>query len=146
MTGFVRHLTALRKTLPVLRRNRFLTGDAQTIGADLQVKDVTWLAPDGVEMDAAHWHDPQTRCFGMLLDGRAPASSIARPTSDRSVLIVFNGWQDALEFVPPECPGGAAWTRLVDTALDQQEDADHMAGERYTVTGRSMLVFATALV
>jgi isoamylase len=86
LTAFTQHLTQLRHTLPVLRRNRFLSGEWSEAA---QVKDSTWFAPDGAEMDEAHWQDPQTRCFGLLLEGHAPASSLPRPAADDSVLLVF---------------------------------------------------------
>ena len=132
------------KNFPVLRRNRFLMGQYSEAA---HVKDSLWLAPDGAEMDEPHWHDPQTRCFGLLLEGSAPASSLPRPAADASVLLVFNAWKGALDFkLPPRGKGRKQrpWTRVVDTALDVQEDAVFKPGRSYTVTGRSMLVFQSA--
>ena len=140
LTAFTQHLTRLRHTLPVLRRNRFLSGEWSEAA---QVKDSSWLAPDGAEMDEAHWTDPQTRCFGLLLEGHAPASSLPRPAADDSVLLVFNSWEGAIDFQLPARPEGKGWTRVVDTALDAQEDAAFAPGHGYTVTGRSLLVFTS---
>ena len=140
LTEFTQHLTHLRHTLPVLRRNRFLSGEWSEAA---QVKDSTWFAPDGAEMDEAHWTDPQTRCFGLLLEGHAPSSSLPRPAADDSVLLVFNAWEGAIDFQLPERPEGKGWTRMVDTALDAQEDAPFAPGHGYTVTGRSLLVFTS---
>ena len=72
---FVRRLTALRQRYPVLHRTRFLTAQWNE---ELGVKDVTWLRPDGSEMEAANWDDGNTRSFGLLLDGRAQATGIRR--------------------------------------------------------------------
>ncbi len=127
LTVFTQHLTHLRHTLPVLRRNRFLTGQFSEAA---QVKDSTWLAPDGNEMDEAHWTDPQTRCFGLLLEGTAPASSLPQPAADDSVLLVFNAWEGAIDFVLPPRAEGKSWKRVIDTALDPQEDADSPAWSR----------------
>ncbi|MGJ7494930.1 glycogen debranching protein GlgX [Variovorax sp. RT4R15] len=140
LTQFVQHITHLRRTLPVLRRNRFLTGQFSPAA---QVKDATWLAPDGAEMDHAHWQDPQTRCFGLLLEGTAPGSSLPQPAADASVLLVFNAWQGALDFkLPPRGKSrGKVWTRVVDTALEAQAEDAFKPGHHYTVTGRSLLVF-----
>ena len=123
-----------------MRRNRFLTGEPRELG----VQDVTWLAPGGEEMLPAHWDDAQTRCFGMLLDGCAPVSSIARPATDASLLLVFNGWSDAVDFVLPSTPTDDAWIRLVDTALEAQTSQPFRPGDRYEVAGRSVLVLVTA--
>ncbi len=137
---FTQHLTHLRRTQPVLRRNRFLSGQWSDAA---QVKDSTWLAPAGNEMDAAHWNDPQTRCFGLLLEGTAPSSSLPRAASDDSVFLIFNAWEGAIDCTLPPRAEGKVWTRVVDTALDPQEDAPFEPGHRYTVTGRSMLVFTS---
>jgi len=141
LNRFTQRLTKLRKELPVLRRGRFLSGDVKE---ETQLKDVTWLAPDGAEMDSGHWDDPQTRCFGMLLEGTAQASSIARPADDATVMIMINSWQDAIEFKLPARADGVHWSRLIDTALDPQEPEDFEPEAIYTVTGRSMLLFVAA--
>ncbi|MEO7336476.1 MAG: glycogen debranching protein GlgX [Caldimonas sp.] len=138
LNDFAHRLLALRREQPVLRRARFLTGDWN---AALEVKDVTWLAADGQEMQAEHWSDARTLCFGMLLDGRGQTSGIVRRGGDASVLIVFNAWHDAVEFaLPPAAPHGS-WIRLVDTAAPEPAPPPLFdGGANYLVTGRSMLV------
>jgi len=76
---FVSRLTALRRRLPILYRSRFLTAEWNE---EIGVKDVTWLKPTGDEMDQAAWDDANTRCLGILLDGRAQASGIRRRGRD----------------------------------------------------------------
>src|ERR1700688_974212 len=49
---FVKKLTHLRHKYPILRRNRFLTGEyVEEVG----VKDVTWINANGGEMSSEHW-------------------------------------------------------------------------------------------
>ncbi|MDB5847525.1 MAG: glycogen debranching enzyme GlgX, partial [Rhodoferax sp.] len=137
---FVQRLTELRTHLPVLRRNRFLTG---AWNEELGVKDVTWLTPVGTEMMPENWDDPATLCFGVLLDGRAQTSGIVRRGSDATVLMVFNAWHDAVEFELPKCDDGCEWKRLIDTA-DWDAEGEEPAfapGVSYLVTGRSTLLF-----
>ena len=98
-----------------------------------------WLTPAGDEMATHTGPTANTRCFGMLLDGRAQVSAIPRPGTDASVLLVFNGWHEGVEFALPPVPGGGEWTRLFDTALDEQSAAELPAGEHYVVTGRSIV-------
>jgi glycogen operon protein len=95
-------------------------------------------------MAPAHWDDGSTRCFGMLLDGRAPVSSIPKPGADASLLLVFNAWSDAVEFVLPPTAADEPWIQLVDSALEAQASEAFRPGDVYTVTGRSLLVFASA--
>src|SRR5437868_4270402 len=70
---FVKKLTGLRHKYPVLRQKRFLSG---TYNEELGVKDAAWVSATGAEMTSAEWDDGNTRCFGMLLDGRAPQTGI----------------------------------------------------------------------
>ncbi len=139
LAGFARKLIALRQAFPVLRRGRFLTG---AVNEELGVKDVAWLTPSGTEMEDGHWEDPNARCFGMLLDGRARATGIARPAGDATVLVVLNAHHDAVEFALPEPPAGQHWLLLVDTLRPELEEPEDFGfGHPYLVTGRSLLMF-----
>src|SRR5207245_2958797 len=75
LKAFTRKLVKLRKELPVLRRNRFLTG---TYDAELQVKDVAWISPTGAELTPEQWSDTKARSLGALLDGRAQPTGIRK--------------------------------------------------------------------
>jgi glycogen operon protein len=135
---FVRRLAALRRELPVLRRNRFLTG---SIFEPIDAKDAMWLTPGGDEMQAGHWEDKQTRSLALLLDGRAPSSAIAVAAGDASVLILINGWHEPVPFTLPVAPAGS-WTLRLDTAEPQA--GTHASGAtQYLVTGRSVVMFST---
>ncbi|GAB2892458.1 glycogen debranching protein GlgX [Paraburkholderia jirisanensis] len=147
LAGFVRKLTALRHALPVLRRGRFLAGETRSLAGDgdedLQVKDVTWLSPAGVELNDEQWGDAAMRCFGLVIDGRAQASGIRRPASDATLLIVVNAYHDVVEFKLPEVPGSDQWSCLIDTnAPERDELPEFGSGDTYQVTGRSLLLFA----
>src|SRR5690606_11730985 len=70
LTRFVGVLTAMRHALPVLRRNRSLTGDRDEATG---ITDVRRLSPDATDLTSEQWSDPAMRSFGVLLDGRARA-------------------------------------------------------------------------
>jgi isoamylase len=140
---FVERLTHLRREYAVLRQSRFLTAEWN---AELGIKASTWLTPCGDEMTPEHWRDPQTKCFGLLLDGRAQPSGIPRRGSEATLLLVVNAHHDVVAFDLPEVVGGRDWRRLVDTNLpeedDDPEDAVHFTfGHAYEATGRSLLLF-----
>ena len=122
-----------------MRRNRFLTGD---YNEDLGVKDVTWINASGAEMKDYQWRDEAMRCFGMLIDGRAQPTGIKKRGDDATMLLVFNGAPDGVNFTIPECPGGVAWRLLIDTNQAEVETAEFETGDVYTATGRSILVFS----
>ncbi len=134
---FVQELTALRHRYPILRRGRYLTG---ALDPDSGVRDVTWLNASGQEMGGADWRDDNLRCFGMLLDGRARATGVRRASSDSSMLIVLNAHHEGVGFILPAIAGGTVWRLVFDTnAPNHVEDVG--VGDKYVVTGRSVLLF-----
>jgi len=140
LQAFVRKLTYLRRRLPVLRRNRFLTGEYNEA---LDVTDVQWLSPAATPLTGEQWADESMRCFGMLIDGRAQATGIKRPASDATLLLVFNAHHDAVNFTLPDVPGPDVWTCLLDTNMPVREDLPvFSAGDVYQVTAHSLLLFA----
>ncbi|ANN66010.1 glycogen debranching protein GlgX [Bordetella bronchialis] len=137
---FTRKLTTLRHTLPVLRRGRFLTGEYDE---QMNVADVRWISPAGVDIADDQWSDPGMRCFGLIIDGRARATGIRRPASDATLMLVFNAHHDMVEFKVPEIPGSDQWTCMIDTnAPVRTELPSFESGDVYQVTGRSLLLFA----
>jgi isoamylase len=140
LTDFVKRLNDLRHRYPILRRDRFLTG--QYI-EELGVKDVTWINANGIEMEDKQWGDSGMRCFGMLLDGRAQKSGIRKLGEEVTPLMIINGHTDVVEFALPKCAGGRAWSLLIDTNFeDLCETGVFEFGGKYDVTSRSVLLFA----
>ncbi|GHB08235.1 glycogen debranching protein GlgX [Modicisalibacter luteus] len=118
MIDYVRHVIALRHRYPILRRARFLSGD---YNADLGLKEVTWLTPDGDEMNVERWEDPEARSLGVLLDGRARPSGIRRHGADVTLLLLLNANPEAVTFQLPEVPRGSGWMCRLDTASSLEE-------------------------
>ena len=143
LVEFVKHVGALRRRLPILHRARFLTAEWNE---ELGIKDVTWLKPGGGEMDQEAWDDENTRCIGVLLDGRAQISGIRRRGSDATVLVIVNSYHDGVSFTLPTVPGGLAWVCSVDTNQEGVPDDTRFEFEtEYVTTGRSLLLFELAL-
>jgi isoamylase len=139
---FVRRATTIRRQQPVLRRTRFLTG---TYDERLKARDVTWLAPSGQEMTPDQWRDPNARCLGALLNGRAPSSGIRKRGSDTSVLLILNAHHDLVDFRLVGAYGGRGWKLLIDTALADVSTRRFLRfGTTYGVTGRSLALFELA--
>jgi glycogen operon protein len=139
LLDFVRKAIRLRLAYPILRRGRFLVG---AYNEELGVKDVTWLSPTGGEMTIEQWEDPNGRCLGMLMDGRAQPTGIRRAGSDVTLLMIVNSHYDVVNFSLPEVPEGSHWVCLVDTNQEtvRGEEAFEFDHE-YAVTGRSLLLF-----
>jgi glycogen operon protein len=82
------------------------------------------------------------RCFGMLLDGHAQQSGIRQRGQEATLLIIFNSWQDMVQFKLPGAPDGQCWELIADTNMpDLPEGSKFDLGHVYEVTGRSLLLF-----
>jgi glycogen operon protein len=140
LVDFVTRLTTLRLRFPILRRNRWLTGE---YNEELGVKDVTWINANGREMEDRHWGDSNMKCFGMLIDGRTQPTGIVKRGEDATLLIVINEHSDMVGFTLPECAGGDTWSLLIDTNFEEN-DAKGLfkTGDTYDVTERSVLLLA----
>ena len=138
---FVRKLIATRQSFPVLHRSRFVIGN---VNEELDVKDVSWLAPNGREMATADWDNSATRCFGMLLDGRAQETGAKRQGSDATLLLIYNAHHESVEFILPEVPQARAWAGLIDTHVPDVTLTVYPFGHSLNVAGRSMLALGLA--
>ncbi|WP_262927437.1 glycogen debranching protein GlgX [Phytohalomonas tamaricis] len=136
---FTRRLISMRKSYPMLRRSRFLSG---AYNEELGVKEVTWLTPEAVEMDVDQWEDPNARAIEIVLDGRAQPSGIRRLGSSSTLLLFINAHHEALPFTLPEVPYGAGWVCRVDTNKPELTSSRLFRfGMEHEVEGRSLLLF-----
>src|SRR5690606_3700531 len=122
---------------------RFLSAE---MNEEIDLKEIPWLNPAGVEMEQGHWEDENALCFGMLLDGRAQTSGIRQRGQDATILLVFNAYHDVVNFVlPGEQALNARWSLLIDTNIpdlaEQGGKVNFVNGDTYAVTGRSVLAF-----
>ncbi|HEY1797873.1 MAG TPA: glycogen debranching enzyme GlgX, partial [Stellaceae bacterium] len=140
LVAFVRHLTEMRHSYPILRRSRFLTGN---YNEELDLKDVRWINASGAEMQDEEWGDDGMHCFGMLLDGYTQPTGIRRRGADATVLLVFNAHHDLVQFTLPELRGTCRWFLEIDTNIAAPDEAAVFgSGDVYGVTGRSLLLLA----
>jgi glycogen operon protein len=142
---FIRRLIALRKAHPAFHRRQFFQG-RPSAGSDL--KDITWLSPDGHEMSAEEWAQSFARCVGALLAGAATGEIDERGAQviDQDFLLLSNGHFERIEFQIPAA--GGRWKVLVDTShrdggTDEQREFGN--GERFPLEGRSLALLTRPL-
>ncbi|WP_419730166.1 glycogen debranching protein GlgX [Lichenicola sp.] len=136
---FVRRLIRLKNDYPILRRQRFMTGD---FDEDLGVRDVTWINCTGEVMRPQDWENPLVRSLGMMMDGRAKTSGIRRPGTDATLLMVLNGNHDSIEFIMPPASGGMHWHLILDTNRPSLTSGRAYAiGTSSEIVGRSLMLF-----
>jgi glycogen operon protein len=112
---FTRHVLAVFRSNPVLRRRSFFTGrPMQTDGA----KDVSWIRPDGEEFTDEDWSDPGNQIIGMLIPGRATdeVDERGRPVFGDTVLLLLNGGSRSRPFTLPRMDHTGQWEEVVNTA------------------------------
>lgn len=143
---FVRFLTALRRRHVVFRRSRFFHGG---IIPGTEIKDITWLRPDGREFGEADWRSPNNHCIGFLLSGEAGEyhlTSSGEPEPDVTFLVILNAGDAEVPFRLPNASGSGDWTCVVDTAADPPTGGGPRVamGGSVTVPPRTFLMFEYA--
>ena len=122
---FTRRLISLRAAHPVLRRQRFLSGQA----AAGQPADVIWSGPHG---HAPDWTNG--RALACRLAGDPAASGLPEPDDD--LLLIFNGDPHPHRFVLP--PAASGWTLELHT----QEQPPTVVSTEIVVEATSVTVLA----
>jgi isoamylase len=151
---WTQRLIALRRAHPVFRRRRFFQGHPlRRAGADSpglegdQLPDIGWFRPDGVEMTDADWAVGYAKSLGVFLNGGAmPDPDIhGRPVVDDSFYLIFNGWDQDIDFTLPDSRWTPSWRVVLDTVTGGEHDANAPlplppAGGVLRVAGHSLLV------
>jgi isoamylase len=138
---FTRKVARLRREHPTFRRRKFFRG-REIRGSD--VKDVTWLRPDGKEMTDLEWNAGFVRCFGMCLGGDAMEEWNERGerVTDDTFLLLFNADGSGMDFTLPDCGSAKGWTVVLDTAAPELEEGEQVFDDfdEIRLAGRSMVV------
>jgi isoamylase len=109
---FVHALIRLRRELPVLRQNEWLSGQEDAQGR----RDVGWYSVWGLPMKQEEWDDPAVRCVAALFDGGFVAAAAGAGVC-ASVLLLFNASAQSVSFtLPTAVAAPGEWTLRVDTA------------------------------
>jgi isoamylase len=136
---FTERLIALRREHPVLRRQRFFTGQ---LGRGHKRKDIAWFRRNGREMTDRDWTTGERQSLGMLLNGemipdRGPRGE--RIVDDSLLVLLHSHYEDTLWQMPTGW--GSRWEVLVDTARP-----DEVAGTRTVGAGEALPMVQRSLV
>ena len=97
---------------------------------------MSWSAPDGSDLSAADWHDPQPRAFACHV-----VAGAARALHDSdAIVLAFNPEPAAVTFALP-APAGDGWSVVLDTADPRRQGS--AAAVRLTLAARSLAVLCT---
>jgi len=137
MLRFVRHMIALRKRHPCLRRRRFLSGSPVN-GRD--IPDVSW---HGIDIGAPLWHDPDAQVLAFTL------AAVAEGEADVHVMLNLSDTDIDMELPAIQ---GRELRLALNTALAapedivSPEDQKPFGEKRYPVGARTVLVFEAVAV
>jgi glycogen operon protein len=86
LLSYTRKLVSFRRSHPVFRRRRFLSG--------IEAAELGWFTPAGTPMTPADWSDANALALGVYLDGSdAPDTGPdGRPMLDDDFLVLVNAW------------------------------------------------------
>jgi len=137
---FCRHVIQIKKQHPVFHRRLFFHG-RQIRGSD--VKDLTWLLPDGNEMTDKHWQAESVWSMMVRLGGDAieEVDSHGEPIMDDTFLLLLNSHRDSLFFNLPTENHNGHWMRVLDTGDASWGRTTVLRQNRYRLRGNSMAVF-----
>jgi isoamylase len=131
---FTQRVAALRRRHPVFHRRHFFQG-RRIRGSELE--DITWLRPDGEEMTEDEWNSGFIRSFGMRLGGDAMMEWDERGERviDDTLLLLFNGATEPVDFVLPRAKADVAWEIVLTT-----QDPSIAEGSRVQDGGTEILL------
>ena len=141
---FVRRISRIWRTQPVLQRRRFFKG--RPIRGQ-EIKDISWIGPDGEEMGDEAWNAGFVRCLGMRLAGDRidDVDERGEPIVGETLLILLNGHHEPIPFTLPAHLDGHHWECLFDTAEPNLEPCHLRGGDVYDLRDRSCVVLRVRL-
>jgi glycogen operon protein len=134
---FTQKLVSFRRSHPVFRRRRFLSG--------IEASELGWFTPAGTPMTQADWSD--ALAIGVYLDGSDDPDTgpDGLPMLDDDFIVLVNAWWEPLAFTIPAARAGQEW----HLDIDSYDPADAgvtgsaprcQAGDQVTVGPRSVVV------
>jgi glycogen operon protein len=131
----------MRRDHIVFHRHRFFRGKAVP---GTEVRDITWLRPDGQPMGEDDWHGDDERSIGLLLSGEPGAYHMTvrgEQEPDDSFLVILNASDAAIAYALPERGFHSPPEVMLNTAAEPAlvEDA-HTADAPFEVARRSLVV------
>ncbi|MGH7447974.1 MAG: glycogen debranching protein GlgX, partial [Longimicrobiales bacterium] len=141
---FTRRVIGLRARHPVLRRKRFYQG-LRIRGSD--VRDLTWLRPDGEQMTDEEWGAGWNRAMGVMLAGDAlgEVDEDGNLVVDDTLLLLLNAHTEPVRFRLPAHNGGR-WEVLIDTSRPDgiETREGYPPGAVVALRDRSLLLLCAA--
>ena len=133
--AFVAKLVRLRNQHPLFRRRTYFRGRAVR---EAQMKDISWLNPDGAEMSDEDWPRSSARALGVLISGRGltERDELGRLVEDDDVLLLLNAHDESVAFALPGSEG-EHWDAVLDTGREAFDGTRYARGATYPLAARA---------
>ena len=139
LLAFTRRLVLLRRSHPVFRRRRYLTGAAAA--------DLAWFTPAGTSMSGQDWVNPVAHAITVRLDGdRDPDhDAMGHLMVDTDHYLLVNAWSQDLPFRLPAADSHRAWHLVLDTYDPDRPDTGRpiASDEPFEVSARSLVLLSS---
>jgi isoamylase len=144
LLGFTRRLIDLRRSHPVFRRSRFLSGSGEHGG----LPDAWWFRPDGRRMTHSDWHSAERPVLGLFLNGDETGARTRKgePIVDDSFLLLLNSHHEPVTFTLPTRRFGLRWELELSTADPDAEQATFAARTQALVPAHSLVLLRRGAV
>ncbi len=146
LLAWTRELVSLRARHPVFRRRRFFQGRSVrgSIGRG-QLPDIGGFRPDGREMTDADWNVGYAKSLAVFLNGSSiPDPDLhGQPVVDDSFYLLFNSWDQDLDFALPSARWGRSRMVSLDTTAavpSPQPGPEYRPGRVVCVRGHNLVV------
>ena len=138
LLDFTKKLIKMVKEHPTFCHKGWLQG--QTIRGT-NTKDIAWFKPDGTEMGEEDWNNGYARSLAIYYSGLGIRSvdEHGEKVTDDNFYLLFNGHDGDITYTLPAPSYGQAWTKVIDTAGEGENDS-YVAGGEIAVQGRSVSV------
>jgi len=141
---FTQALIEVRRSHPVFCRRRFFQGRSVRGRGLGGLKDIAWFKPDGQEMGDADWDTGYARSLGVFLNGQAIPDLDRRgqPIKDESFYLLFNAWDQPIDFTLPSDGWGRSWDLVLDSSLPSppEQPTRYEIGAVVPVTGHHFML------
>jgi isoamylase len=146
LLAWTRALVGIRREHPVFRQRRFFQGrSVRGAGRGDNLPDIAWFRPDGDEMTDADWNVGYAKSLAVWLNGGSitDLGPDGQPVVDDSFYLLFNAWNEELDFSLPSARYGAAWRVVLDSGDDRPRTRPGpkiTSGASVAMTGRHFIL------
>jgi glycogen operon protein len=132
-TGFIGHLTDLRRRFPQLKSHRWLDGRRAdgSYGA-------LWLTPAAEEMKEEDWNFPEGRFLSYVIGPAEPGGA--------PIFIVLNAAPEEIAFHLPKMQEYGSWRQVLNTVELAQTSAEFASGAETKAPPRTVLAFSGSAI